>query len=245
MQTHVDSMIDQHQAAQLNGTDVVQHLETGQPATFNTTETVILTHMVVYFLLLSFKIVVSEFYKLKADPVAAKESPIIGLVNKIQDSLRFLPMLLVLLVFSLLRGKVDLENSTIQPWAASAAIATVYIVLVQMCVTAFSIKYGAKMKQEAIVTKKIQSTTTTAGTGKNASDRLVTDDDVVEEVVGNRGPASCIQSKTIVVILECLRIALHASFVVVVVVIVAGIMDNSKTLPDVPPPARGDPVVLL
>ena len=101
-------------------------------------------------------------------------------------------------------------------------------------------------KKAIVAKKKIQSTTTTAGTGKNASDRMLTggDDDVVEEM-GKRGQALCIQSKTVVMCLECVRIALHASFVVVVVVIVAGIIDNSKTLPDVPPPARGDPVVFL
>ena len=52
-----------------------------------------------------------------------------------------------------------------------------------------------------------------------------------------------IKRETVVSFLRALGIMLQGAFMVCIVVIFVGIFSLSKGLPDVPPPARGDPMV--
>ena len=52
-----------------------------------------------------------------------------------------------------------------------------------------------------------------------------------------------IKRETVVSFLHALGIMLQGAFMVCIVVIFVGIFSLSKGLPDVPPPARGDPMV--
>ena len=66
---------------------------------------------------------------------------------------------------------------------------------------------------------------------------------IKEKNIGIVG-ATGIVGKELIFLFEIIRFLLQLAYYVAIVIIVIGIIDMTKTLPDVPPPSRGDPAVL-
>jgi hypothetical protein len=87
------------------GLPIRLRLDYGQPALFRETDIAILTHFIIYYALVLFCVVFRTYIQCVADQEAATNHPWIKLIKQLLDTLQFLPMLLILLTFSLLRAK--------------------------------------------------------------------------------------------------------------------------------------------
>ena len=153
----------------------------------------------------------------------------------------------------LLRSKVDLENSSIQVWSSNAAFSTVYIKLLQMILIAFSSKYNAQRIENNVSLNNTskdnvirKGTTLEAGKGKNDTDSMLEHGDGSNNTTDEDrdGDEWFFKIESLIFLFEIIRFLLQLAYYVAIVIIVIGIIDMTKTLPDVPPPSRGDPAVL-
>ena len=90
----------------LVGKPILHLYEFGEPGLWNQTETAICVNLIIYYTLFLFASFAKQYNEFMRDENDSSSNPTLVLVEKILDNLRFLPMLLILLIFSLLRGKV-------------------------------------------------------------------------------------------------------------------------------------------
>lgn len=117
----------------------------------------------------------------------------------------------------------DLEYAQQQKFTRTAATLTVYIVLLQLIATSFGAIYKAKIEETQYV--HLQQTEHQENTK-----------DGVENL--------CVSPTTVVNMLRFLRVILTGAFYVCIIIIFIGVFDLTKTVADVRPSDRGDPVVL-
>ena len=90
----------------MKGEPVLQTIETGEPARFNDTAMAVFFHVTIYYLLALVSIIVKSYKEYQNDEDGINEDPIMKMINAINQTLKLIPMLLILLIFSVLRAKI-------------------------------------------------------------------------------------------------------------------------------------------
>ena len=89
------------------GEPLLQIIETGEIATFNDHAMAILFHLTIFYLLALVSIAARSYKEIyQNDEDAIEDDPIVKMVDGIMKAVKLIPMLLVLLIFTVLRAKI-------------------------------------------------------------------------------------------------------------------------------------------
>ena len=89
------------------GEPLLQIIETGEIATFNDHAMAILFHLTIFYLLALVSIAARSYKEIyQTDEDAIEDDPIVKMVDGIMKAVKLIPMLLVLLIFTVLRAKI-------------------------------------------------------------------------------------------------------------------------------------------
>ena len=89
------------------GEPLLQIIETGEIATFNDHAMAILFHLTIFYLLALVSIAARSYKEIyQNDEDAIEDDPIVKMIDGIMKAVKLIPMLLVLLIFTVLRAKI-------------------------------------------------------------------------------------------------------------------------------------------